>query len=91
MPLARFAKEELGTSAVYLGGLIQLMFGITGRRYVERMRNGKEEGGLASRVFQGGTGGQAGGHDPTVNPSWMPPLDSETPHNFNQQEGGAYW
>ena len=79
LPLARHAKSR-GLSAIYVGGLIQILFGITGLRYVERLTNGKEEGGLANKVLSG-----------NVNAHWMPPLDSETPPNFNDQEGGAYW
>ena len=80
LPLARAAKEK-GLSSIYVGGIIQLLFGITGRRYLEKQNlNGVWVSKYADEVF----------HD-NVNEHWMPPLDSETPSNFRMQEGGAYW
>ena len=88
MPLARFAKEEKGISAVYIGGLIQLLFGLTGRRYLERLV-------VNGRLDKGGVDSSLRGDDnrimETLNEHWMPPLDSETPSNFWEQERGAYW
>ena len=80
LPLARHAREK-GVSSIYVAGLVTLLFGITGRRYVENLKNGTASGGLADEVFRPGT----------INEHWRPPLDVETPHNFRTLEGGAYW
>lgn len=82
LPLARHAKEK-GLSAIYVGGLLQILFGIAGRRYLEKMSpTEREVGGLAVKVFN---------RQGLVNEHWIRPLDSETPRNFRDQEGGAYW
>ena len=64
-------------SSIYLGGLIQLLFGLSGRRY--QLLNYSTRG--SDHVFREGS----------VNEHWRPPLDSETPSNFMDVEGGAYW
>ena len=89
MPLALHAKER-GLSAIYLGGLIQLLFGLIGRRYVEEVVDGKARGGMASQVFASHDQGQ-GSAAALVNAYWRPPLESETPQNILEQENGAYW
>ena len=81
LPLAHHAKKR-GVSAIYLGGVIQLLFGLIGRRYVKVISgSGRAVGGLSRKVF--GTN--------VLNRHWRPPLRSETPPNFYEQEGGAYW
>jgi hypothetical protein len=74
LPLARFAKAH-NISTVYVGGLLQLLFGISGRRYVD-------DKNLGRTVFSGRA---------RITRHWMPPLDSETPRNLHHVEGGAYW
>ena len=81
LPLARVGAAK-GVSTIYLGGIIQLLFGIAGRRYLEKVHKGAEVGGLAKSVFR---------KQGMVNEHWIRPLDSETPRNFHDQEGGAYW
>ena len=82
MPLSKFARGR-GISAIYVGGLIQLLFGIAGRRYLEKVTPSEHEvGGLAVKVFQ---------RQGLVNEHWIRPLDSETPRLFREVEGGAYW
>ncbi len=41
MPLAAFIKRELGRKAVHLGGATQILFGIKGRRWDERLEYSK--------------------------------------------------
>ena len=51
MPLSKFARGR-GISAIYVGGLIQLLFGIAGRRYLEKVTPSEHEVGLAVKVFR---------------------------------------
>lgn len=38
MPLGRFVAEQLNKSAIYVGGFLQIFFGIMGRRYEDNSR-----------------------------------------------------
>ena len=93
MPLARRATQA-NISAIYVGGLIQLLFGITGRRY--STRGGR---GLIKKVHKNNNSSHARGMDggnetavvvdsrlatdtlsgSLINEHWFPPLASETP------------
>ena len=83
-----------GMSAIYLGSVIQLIFGLMGRRYLDQTRGAVQPKGAAA-----GHSAAAGRGAPSkkvfsegmVNEHWRPPLASETPPNFKEQEGGAYW
>ena len=83
MPLAHHARQA-NISAIYIGGLIQLLFGLTGRRYVDapHANSSSNTGSLLA------TNALSGIH---VNAHWMSPLASETPRNRLSLENGAYW
>ena len=103
MPLARRATQA-NISAIYVGGLIQLLFGITGRRYLDAR-------GLIKKLHKNNRSSHARGMDGSketavaagsrlatdtlsgslVNEHWIPPLASETPSEYKTYEKGAYW
>ena len=103
MPLARRATQA-NISAIYVGGLIQLLFGITGRWYLDAR-------GLIKKVHKNNNSSHARGMDggnetavvvgsrlatdtlsgSLINEHWFPPLASETPNEYKTYEKGAYW
>ena len=83
LPLAGFIRSELKRSAMYLGGLLQVMFGIIGNRW------------YSSREKQNPGGGSYKGVIPPlkaiVNEHWTTPDTSEHIDNAEQLEGGSYF
>ena len=78
MPLANYARS-LNMSAVYVGGATQLMFGVSGHRYVEkhlgrprRARWDNDKEGLPNKY-------------------WKYPFAHEIPKGSMAVEDGAYW
>lgn len=77
-PLAAHVKRQ-GKKAVHLGGALQLLFGIRGKRW-ENPSYGVKEWGI-----------QYGSYSSFMNKYWVRPGEGGRPKNANQVEGGCYW
>ena len=77
-PLAAHAKRR-GKKAVHLGGALQLLFGIKGKRW-EDPNYGVKEWGIPY-----------GSYTTLINEYWVRPDDCMRPKNAKQIEGGCYW
>lgn len=76
-PLAAHAKRT-GHQAVHLGGALQLLFGIRGKRW-DNPDFGIQEFGRQNM------------YKTLFNDSWVYPSDNLIPANANQVEGACYW
>ena len=76
-PLAAHAKR-MGKRAVHLGGALQLLFGIRGKRW-DNPDYGIQEFGKQST------------YKTLFNSSWVYPSPGFAPKNAAQVEGGCYW
>ena len=76
-PLAAHAKR-MGKQSIHLGGALQLLFGIRGKRW------DNPEFGKKSLCAKGGYG-------LLFNPHWVYPSANEMPKTANLVEGGCYW
>ena len=76
-PLAAHAKR-MGKQAVHLGGALQLLFGIRGKRW-DNPNYGIQEFGKQNT------------YKTLFNDSWIYPSASYIPSNAKQVEGGCYW
>lgn len=76
-PLAAHAKR-MGKQSVHLGGALQLLFGIRGKRW------DNPEFGAKSVCAKGGYG-------QLFNTHWVYPGENERPKSFSQVEEGCYW
>lgn len=77
-PLAAEVKRQ-GKKAVHLGGALQLLFGIKGKRW-ENPNYGVKEWGLPQGIYL-----------KLMNEFWTIPNESERPDNLQKVEGGCYW
>lgn len=77
-PLAAHVKRR-GKKAIHLGGSLQLLFGIRGKRW-EDPNYGVEEWGI-----------QYGSYTNLINEYWVRPGEGEKPENANIVEGACYW
>lgn len=77
-PLAAHVKRQ-GKKAVHLGGALQLLFGIRGKRW-ENPSYGVREWGIPY-----------GSYSSLMNKFWVRPGENERPMNANQVESGCYW
>jgi hypothetical protein len=77
-PLAAHVKRS-GKKAVHLGGSLQLLFGIKGKRW-EDSNYGVKEWGIAPRSYSS-----------LMNEHWVRPSENEKPKNANAVEGACYW
>lgn len=77
-PLAAHCKRQ-GKKAVHLGGALQLLFGIRGKRWDNPMYGVKE------------WGIPVGMYSSLPNEYWIRPDETERPKNANQVEGACYW
>ena len=77
-PLAAHVKRQ-GKKAVHLGGALQLLFGIRGKRW-ENPSYGVREWGIPY-----------GSYSSLMNKFWVRPGEGGRPKNANQVEGGCYW
>ena len=77
-PLAAHAKKQ-GKKAIHLGGSLQLLFGIKGRRW-EDPYYGVREWGIPY-----------GRYSSLINEYWVRPDEKERSQNAMQVEGGCYW
>lgn len=77
-PLAAHVKKQ-GKKAVHLGGALQLLFGIKGKRW-ENPNYGVKEWGIPY-----------GSYSSLINEYWVRPGDLGRPQNAEQVEGACYW
>lgn len=77
-PLAAHVKRQ-GKKAVHLGGSLQLLFGIIGRRW-EDPYYGVKEWGIPK-----------GSYSRLINEYWVRPGDDAKPRNAQEVENGCYW
>lgn len=76
-PLAAHAKR-MGKQSVHLGGALQLLFGIRGKRW--------DDPNYGIQEF-----GKQNTYKTLFNDSWVYPSASYIPSNAKQVEGGCYW
>lgn len=76
-PLAAYVKS-IGKKAIHMGGSLQLLFGIKGKRW-ENPEYGINELG------------EAGKYPKLFNEQWIYPENETKPRNANYIEGGCYW
>jgi hypothetical protein len=76
-PLAAHAKR-MGKKAVHLGGALQLLFGIKGKRW-----ENPEYGAISLK--------RKNAYLELFNEYWIRPDDIHTPHVAEKIEGGCYW
>ena len=77
-PLAAHVKRR-GKQAVHLGGALQLLFGIRGKRWEDPNYGVK------------GFGVPYGRYSNLMNVHWVRPEYKEKPKSSNAVEGGCYW
>lgn len=77
-PLAAHVKRK-GKKAIHLGGSLQLLFGIRGKRW-ENPNYGVKEWGIPY-----------GSYSTLMNRYWASPGELGKPKNANQVEGACYW
>lgn len=77
-PLAAHVKRK-GKKAIHLGGALQLLFGIKGKRW-EDPNYGVKEWGIPY-----------GSYTTLINEYWVRPDTTNRPKNANQVEGACYW
>ncbi|HAO05994.1 MAG TPA: hypothetical protein DCQ50_03185 [Chryseobacterium sp.] len=77
-PLAAHVKR-IGKKAVHLGGALQLLFGIKGKRW-EDPNYGVQIWGIPSGFYPS-----------LMNQNWVHPLSTEKPLTADKVEGACYW
>lgn len=77
LPLAAHAKRK-GKKAFHMGGSLQLLFGIRGKRW--------ENPNYGSKSLK-----RTGAYLDLINEYWCKPNDAEKPLNANNIENGCYW
>ncbi len=77
-PLAAHVKR-MGKKAVHVGGSLQLLFGIKGKRW-ENTDYGVSAWGVPR-----------GFYSQMMNENWVKPSESEKPESANKVEGACYW
>ena len=77
-PLAAHVKRT-GRQAIHLGGALQLLFGIRGKRW-ENPTYGVKEWGLAYGCYR-----------ELMNDYWVRPGENFKPANAEHVEGACYW
>lgn len=77
-PLAAYVKRQ-GKKAFHLGGALQLLFGIRGKRW-ENPMYGVKEWGIP-----------IGSYSSLMNEYWIRPNQTEKTKNAQQVEGACYW
>jgi hypothetical protein len=80
LPLAAFVKR-LGKKSIHLGGGLQLLFGIKGKRWDDPNYGLKYNiPGLFNKSYSS-----------LYNDHWIKPLESDTPATANTIDGACYW
>lgn len=82
LPLAAHVKR-MGKKAIHIGGGLQLLFGIKGKRW-DNPNYGKEEFKLYKNLMDLS-------YNSLYNEHWIRPLISDTPDSFNKIDNGTYW
>lgn len=77
-PLAAHAKRK-GKKAIHLGGALQLLFGIKGKRWSDP-NYGVKKWHIPY-----------GSYSSLINDYWVSPSSNEKPENANRVENGCYW
>lgn len=77
-PLAAYIKQ-MGKKAIHIGGVLQILFGIKGKRW-ERKEYGVKEWGIPYGFYSN-----------MMNSNWVSPEEDFCPQNANKVEGGCYW
>ncbi len=81
MALAAHVKR-LGKQAIHIGGGVQLLFGILGRRWVSQY----------PKIWHYRPNCDIDiNYKPLFNDSWQYPLSEDTPQNIDKIEDGCYW
>lgn len=81
LPLGAHIKK-LGKKAVHIGGGLQLMFGILGKRWTEQYQElWHYRPNIDINID----------YSPLFNSYWQYPLDSDTPKNADKVENSCYW
>ncbi len=83
LPLAAYIKRK-GKKAVHLGGGVQLLFGILGKRWVEDYPKISPWHYLPGKDIDID-------YTPLFNEHWCYPLPEDTPNNTKAVEGACYW
>ena len=83
LPLGAHIKR-LGKKAVHIGGGLQLMFGILGKRWVEQYDNILEYHTITKNIIDIN-------YRKLFNINWIYPLDSDVPSNAEKVENSCYW
>ncbi|SFU30138.1 hypothetical protein SAMN05216480_101545 [Pustulibacterium marinum] len=78
LPLAAHVKR-IGKMGVHMGGALQLLFGIRGKRW-EDPQYGVKEWGIPE-----------GSYSNMMNKHWVRPIIDEKPKNASKVEGACYW
>ncbi len=78
-PLAAHIKRS-GKKAIHLGGALQLLFGIKGKRWSNPTYGIKSLPFIRENYYKN-----------LMNDFWVSPLETEKPFNANNVEGGCYW
>jgi hypothetical protein len=76
-PLAAHIKQQ-GKQAVHMGGALQLLFGIKGKRWTDPQKSID-------------TFGKPGMYESLFNEHWVFPGEENKPKNADQVEGACYW
>lgn len=76
-PLAAYVKR-MGKKSVHLGGSLQLLFGIKGKRWEDKLYGSQ-------------TTGETGLYTQLINEYWVRPDETEKPINAINVENGCYW
>jgi hypothetical protein len=71
--------KRTGKKAIHLGGALQLLFGIKGKRW-ESETYGVKEWGIPSGFYSS-----------LINENWIRPIEEERPKNAEKVENGCYW
>ena len=79
-PLAAHAKRT-GHQGIHLGGATQLLFGITGNRWIKEYGMGDEYFSLLPEHA----------YRKLMNETWVRPDNTETPQSAKNVEGACYW
>jgi hypothetical protein len=86
LPLCRVAKL-MGKSVVHVGGALQILFGIKGKRWENNLRQlSPDEEQLDHRILA-----HKIGINVFYNENWKRPNDTERPISFSNVEGACYW
>ncbi len=82
LPLAAFIKD-IGKKSFHLGGGLQLLFGIKGKRW--------DDPNYGVNEFKAYKGLMANSYASLYNENWIKPLPTDTPKMASKVDGATYW